>query len=37
MHLRGLLGDEHQGAARFGLLGDSTYLTARYVHSLRQT
>jgi hypothetical protein len=33
----GLLGDEAQVEARFGLFGDSATLDARLVHSLRQT
>jgi hypothetical protein len=33
----GLLGDEAQVEARFGLFGDSATLDARLVHGLRQT
>jgi hypothetical protein len=33
----GLLGDEAQVDARFGLFGDSATLDARLVHSLRRT
>jgi hypothetical protein len=33
----GLLGDEAQVEARFGLFGDGATLDARLVHSLRQT
>jgi hypothetical protein len=33
----GLLGDEAQGEARFGLFGDSATLDARLVYGLRQT
>jgi hypothetical protein len=32
----GLLGDEVQGEARFGLFGDSATLDARLVYGLRQ-
>jgi hypothetical protein len=37
MHSMGLLGDEAQVEARFGLFGDSATLDARLVHGLRQT
>jgi hypothetical protein len=33
----GLLGDEAQVEARFGLFGDNTTLDARLVHGLRRT
>jgi hypothetical protein len=33
----GLLGDEAQVEAQFGLFGDSATLDARSVHSLRRT
>jgi hypothetical protein len=33
----GLLGDEAQVKARFGLFGDSATLDARLVHGLRRT
>jgi hypothetical protein len=33
----GLLGDESQVQARFGLFGDSATLDARLVHGLRRT
>jgi hypothetical protein len=33
----GLLGDEAQVEARFGLFGDTTNLGARLVHCLRRT
>jgi hypothetical protein len=33
----GLLGDEAQAEARFGLFGDSATLDARLVHGLRRT
>jgi hypothetical protein len=33
----GLLGDEAQVEARFGLFGDSATLDARLVHDLRRT
>jgi hypothetical protein len=33
----GLLGDEAQVEARFGLFGDSATLDARLVHGLRRT
>jgi hypothetical protein len=37
MHLMGLLGDEAQVEARFGLFGDSATHDARLVHGLRRT